>query len=221
MQAKQAIQAINKKGILLVYPVPGKSDPSSLWSEAYPRSKMRWEWDANGDDRVSELWFLREELSKSRKVIYSKWLQGRATFFSRKVFCALLALFSSAKTPLSRDAKKILALLEESSPRSTREIKRGTELQGRLLESTYHRSMKELWDRLAIVAFGEVDEGSFPSLAVGATNLLFEDLYLESSRLDRAAAEKILTPYFPSGSAASRQLKASLSRAGLEPMQNP
>ncbi|HMN67936.1 MAG TPA: hypothetical protein PKC28_05290, partial [Bdellovibrionales bacterium] len=78
MRAK-AIKAIDKKGALLVYPLNNKKEPASIWSELFPRTKMRWEWDAGSDNRVAELWYLREELSRSRKVVYVKWYQGRAT----------------------------------------------------------------------------------------------------------------------------------------------
>ena len=38
-----------------------------------------------------------------------------------------------------------------------------------------------LWSRLLIV--GEVDDGAFPSLAVGATELVFEDLWLSRAKV--------------------------------------
>jgi hypothetical protein len=54
--------------------------------------------------------------------------------------------------------------------------------------------MKELWSRLLIVGFGEVDEGAFPSLAVGATRLLFEPLYEEAKELAPGEAGARLLP---------------------------
>src|SRR4051812_35309378 len=105
MQKKSAISAIERQGILLVYPIKNASDPPSLWGVAHPRKKMRWEWDDSGDDSVADLWHLRMELSTSRKVIYTKWYKGRATFFSLPVFQALLALrLREKRTPLSREA---------------------------------------------------------------------------------------------------------------------
>lgn len=194
LNLRSAIQHIDKHGVLLVYPITGKSDPASLWSVAYPRSKMRWEWDDNGDDRVARLWHLREELSRSKKVVYAKWLKGRATFFSREIFAAALSLLMKNPIPLSRDARALLDLMEESSPRSTKELKRESGLQGRLLESTYNKAMKELWNRLLIVGFGEVDEGAFPSLAVGATHHLFEPLFEEAKAMEPAEAQAKLLP---------------------------
>ena len=55
--------------------------------------------------------------------------------------------------------------------------------KGRFNEAAYQRALKELWTRLLIVAYGEVDEGAFPSLAIGATRLIFEDLWNEAKEL--------------------------------------
>lgn len=209
-----AIAAVKEHGILLVYPVAGKADPRSLWSVAYPRVKMRWEWDEDGDDRVSKLWFLREELSRSRKVVYAKWLQGRATLFSLEVFQALLALQMRRRdfrNELSRDAAEILAILEEESVQSTKQLKRAAGLVGRALESTYERAMRELWRRNLIVAYGEVDEGAFPSLAIGATRLIFEDLYLAAEELSEDEAHARLEPVIEG----SPTVKKFVARLGL------
>jgi len=56
--------------------------------------------------------------------------------------------------------------------------------------------MQELWQRLLIVGFGEVDEGAFPSLALGATRWIFEDLYQESQDLSTEDAEEEISRYF-------------------------
>jgi len=150
---------------------------------------MRWEWDESGDDRVARLWHLRQELSSSSLVVYTKWFRNRATFFSKEAFvCALSALkspFLGARA-LSPAAQSIDTLLRESSPLSVKEIKSQTGLRGRLLESTYEKAMKELWARLWIVGYGEVDDGAFPSLAVGSSPLLFEDLWETAGRRDPA-----------------------------------
>ena len=187
----KAIQAINSCGILLVYPLANQKEPKSLWSELFPKTKMRWEWDSDGDDRVAQLWMLRADLSTSREVVYMKWFQNRATFFSREVFVWMLA-FMRADQPLPQQSQQILEVLEMDSPLSTKQIKEATELQGKLFESTYDRAMKVLWKRMWIVAFGEVEDSSFPSLAVGATRLIFEELWDEAQAIDPEVAEKNL-----------------------------
>jgi hypothetical protein len=195
---KKAIQAIKTQGILLVYPIDNREEPKSLWSELHPRTRMRWEWDDDGDAKVATLWHLREEISRSREVVYSKWYQNRATFFSRPVFAALYRLSREFK-PIkwTRESSAILEALEMDSPLSTKQIKEAVDLQGKLLESTYERAMKPLWQHFDIVGFGEVQDSSFPSLAVGATGVLFEDLVEEAQSLSVEKARALLEKHLP------------------------
>ncbi|MES2855792.1 MAG: hypothetical protein V4692_08010 [Bdellovibrionota bacterium] len=207
MNLQTAIKHVNKRGMLLVFPQDNKKEPASLWYEFFPRTKMRWEWDESGDNRVGELWHLRERLSLSRKVIYAKWFRGRATLMAFDVFKAMLRV-SNPDLPqidgLSFQAKEILDLLEEDSPLSTKQLKKMTGLQGKSFESTYQRALKELWDRCLIVAFGEVDEGAFPSLAIGATKTLFEDLYRDACSMEVEEGERILSDRLEVGSSFER-----------------
>jgi hypothetical protein len=202
MDMRSAIAKINRRGVLLVFPINNRKEPLSLWSEFYPRKKLRWEWDDSGDNRVFDMWTLMKRLSDCDKVVYSKWYQNRATFFSRELFTALLSL--KMRQPdfqmLSPTAKLLLEILEQDSPLSTKQLKQQSELQGKFNEGIYNRGMKELFQRLQIVAYGEVDDGAFPSLAVGATRLLFEDLWNEASELSEKIAEQVLERDMPSGS---------------------
>ena len=182
MKKSKAIEAINRRGALLVFPVNNQKEPPSLWSELFPRSLMRWEWDDSGDNRVASLWHLREELSRSNKVVYSKWYRGRATFFSKELFVAILALLGKPQG-LGKGSLSLLQALEEESPLSTKVLKKKSKLQGQALEGAYHKALKPLWSRGLIVGYGEVDEGAFPSLAIGATQVLFEELWKESQAL--------------------------------------
>ncbi len=193
MNGRSAISAINQLGICLVFPKANERAPTSLWAHFFPKSKMRWEWDSGGDNRVADLWHLREELSRSGKVVYAKWYQGRATFFSKQVFASVLQGLNADSEPLSlkREAQEILGVLEETSPLSTKQLKLAVELQGKFHEKTYTQSIKQLWNWLRIVGYGEIDDGAFPSLAIGATQLLFEDLWNESKRGEVAKLTKI------------------------------
>lgn len=192
---QKAIQAISTHHALLVFPLNNRKDIASIWSALHPKSKMRWEWDENGDDRVWKLWILREELSRSNEVVYTKWFQNRATFFSREIFVLLLAYFQTPQKThqtLSRDSQNIMEALEMDSPLSTKQLKIAANPQGRSLEGHYNKAMKPLWQNFWIVGFGEIQDSSFPSLAVGATRTLFEDLWLEASQISSDQAEKRL-----------------------------
>jgi hypothetical protein len=201
MKTKTAIRAINHHGMLLVFPITNKKVPHSLWAELHPRTRMRWEWDGDGDHKVADMWMLMKALSSSREVVYSKWYRGRATFFSRQLFTALLSrqlhkgVFAAPSEWLSREAQSLLSELEGNSPLSTRDLKKLCDLQGRFNEPLYSRAMKELFSHFLIVAFGEVDDGAFPSLAVGATRLLFEDLFVAAQGMGLGKAEKIAASF--------------------------
>ncbi len=197
-ERKKAIDAVNKLGATLVFPLDNRPDPPSLWSVLHPRSKMRWAWDNGADNRVAQLWLLREEMSRRDEVVYGKWFRGRATFFSRKTFTALLAAFETprraARTP---DANTVYRSLDETSPQSTKELKRSTELAGKFFATTYDKALKSLWEEGRIVGRGEKDDGAFPSLLVGATPASFEELWSEAAKHDRSWGEAQLRKQLP------------------------
>lgn len=198
MKIRSAISKINQRGVLLVYPIKNQKEPLSIWSEFYPKKKMNWEWTDDGDTSVHDMWYLMKRLSDCGEVVYSKWYQNRATFFSREVFEAMLALRMKKEDfgqNLSYQARDILDVLEDSSPMSTRELKKLTDLQGRLNEPVFHRAMKQLFQQYLIVGYGEVDDGAFPSLAVGATKNLYEDLWNSAKNLSEVKAQAIIDKY--------------------------
>lgn len=211
MSVKKAVENIEKHGVLLVFPVNNRKEPDSLWARFYPRSEMRWEWDEGGDNRVGKMWMLMKELSTDTRVVYSKWYQGRATFLSRDVFPAVVRVFRDAELPpLSGSAAEILEILEMDSPLSTKHLKRAVDLQGKFNEPTYAKAMKELFTRGLVVGFGEADDGAFPSLAVGATKTLYEDLWSEAGDMESKEAWKRVDRVFPKGSATRKFLDRAL-----------
>jgi hypothetical protein len=192
-----AIRAVERAGILLVYPIANRTVPASLWSALYPDREMKWSWDEGADAEVGDLWHLRAELAESGRVVYAKWFQGRATFFSKPVFTAMLARLRGASGAdaareglvggLGRASRELLELLEENSPVSTKELRRDAMTSGRFAKRTdIDRAMRSLWERLLVVGVGEVEDGAFPSLSVGATSLVFEPLWEAAKELDRA-----------------------------------
>lgn len=199
---EKAVSAINKKGVLLVFPIKHRRDVPSLWQEFYPRTPMKWEWNEDSDNRISKLWILMKELSVIRDVVYAKWYQGRATFFSRKLFTALLKVINESEEVFDAPpmaARDLMDTLEENSPLSTKELKVLTELTGKDNAAIYNRALNWLFARLQVVGFGEADDGAFPSLVVGATKLMYEDLWLESEAMDLNEAQAVIEQYLPRG----------------------
>jgi hypothetical protein len=197
----RAKAAIDRTGIILVYPLD--LELPSLWSELHPRSKMRWDWAETADPRVVELWHLREALARSGDVAYAKWFRGRATFFSLRVFEALLGRLAGAGEVVSglpRESETILELLRERSPLSTKELRAAADLRGKAEGRLFLHAMKALWTRLLIVGVGEVEDSAFPSLAVAATETMFEDVWQRRVHPPRAATrelDRVLERYPP------------------------
>lgn len=186
---EKAVQAINTKGFLLLFPINNSTTPDSLWYNLFPKTKMRWEWDESADNRVVQLWHLSRLLAQSKDVVYGKYYQGRATFFSKDVFSDLLALRGTAQYQSPNpESRKILELLEMDSPLSTKQLKEFAELKGKMLEPIYTKAVRDLWENLAIVGLGEIEDGAFPSLAHAASRTAFEELVLESKNVDIADA---------------------------------
>lgn len=194
MKLARALSIVDRLGFCLVYPIDNAREPPSLWSELHPRSKMEWSWDADADPRVAEVWHLREQLARSSDVAYAKWFRGRATFFSLPVFHALLGRLTQAGDVLAglpHESTELLERLREVSPRSTKELRAEVGLRGKPFESLFMHAMKALWTRLLIVGTGEVPDGAFPSLAVAATEMMFEDAWNAREKVPRAAQEKL------------------------------
>ena len=197
---ESAVRRIDERGVLLVFPINNRELPLSLWSEFFPKTRMVWDWNDDAAGPVHDMWGLMKQLSDCREVVYSKWYQGRATFFSRELFEAMLCvrcLRSDARRGLSPTARTLFDVLENNSPLSTRKLKELTELQGKLHEAEYGKAMKDLFRRLLIVGFGEVDDGAFPSLAVGATELLFDDLWRKAEDISIRKAQSTIDRLMP------------------------
>lgn len=209
-----AIEKINKNGLLLVYPIKNKKEPASLWSEFYPRSNMNWSWDEDGDDRVMQMWMLMKELSDCGDVVYSKWYRGRATFFSKEIFVNLLAYTHEWRenSKWSPTAKDIYEILQNDSPLSTKVLKKHTGLIGKDFASEYDRAMRFLYQRFYIVSFGEVADGAFLSSAMGATSLLFEDLWMKAMEIPTQHAKKNIDKFMKEGSETRKFLNTLLKK---------
>jgi hypothetical protein len=217
----QAIQVVDRAGALLVYPIKNAPEPPSLWSKLYPKREMVWDWSEDADPRVADLWHLREELSSSGAVVYTKWFRGRATFFSRDLFRALLRVCGSAELEetLDRPTYEVYQQLLDDSPQSNARIRDALDRLGKAHDAAFNKQMKRLWDRLLIVGYGEVDEGSYPALAVGATRLLFEGLWDEAQELDPLTAEATVAKHLPEGGAFRKHLTRTLKSLRKAPPQ--
>ena len=186
--------AILHRGALLIFPVQNKKEPPSVWAEFFPKTEMKWEWDDSADNRVVQLWHIKTELPSTGKVIYTKWYQNKATALAPDVWSALAAILSppgSEKEGLSREARTLLDVLESDSPLSSKVLKKTAGMSG-AQSKHYDRGMRELWARCLVVALGEVDDGAFPSLEIGASSVVQESLWRKSRSLSVTEAVQLL-----------------------------
>lgn len=200
---QKALAAINEQQVQLVYPIKNAREPGSLWHSLHPRSAMRWDWSADADRRVVDLWHLKDDLCLGREVVYAKWFRGRATFLSRAIFVPILALLGTTRAEaLRRDANatRIYEELLENSPQTPRRLRQAVDLTGSHRRSDYEHGVKLLWEQLLIVGTGEVDEGQFPALAMGATRHIFEDLWEEADSVAPRDAEERCRRLLPAAS---------------------
>lgn len=195
---QKAVELINKSGILLVYPIKNQRDPPSLWYKLHPRTEMNWDWSEDGDARVADLWHLRTELSRSQKVVYAKWFRGRATFFSHDVYSAMQCLMNvkQREQQLKGIEKELYESLLEDSPQSPRILRAQLGLEGRLNETPFNRAQRILWQNMLMVGFGEIEDGAFPSLAIGASRHLHEETWEKALAMTTARAKEILEKPF-------------------------
>jgi hypothetical protein len=203
---------VERRGIALVYPIANEPEPPSLWADLFRNAPMHWAWDDDADPRVADVWHLRRELMETHDVAYAKWFRGRATFFALPVFHAMLGRLGRAGDPeagLPHEAREILGILRERSPMSTKELRAAADLRGKAHEALYAHAMKALWARLLVVGTGEIDDGAFPSLAVAATELVFEDIFAARHRVPPEADARLAAALASRGFA--RELARSLS----------
>lgn len=218
MSYERAVKAINTRHMLLVYPVKNRQEPPSLWSVLHPRSEMRWDWSEDADPRVVRMWHLKNQLAEGTDVVYAKWYQDRATFFSRAIFPAVLRLLGTPtadRVHASRHAESLYEQLLDNSPQTPSMLREATGLAGRASRAPFERAMKVLWRKLYIVGTGEVDEGNFPALAAGATRHIFEDLWDEAAAMSKIDAEQLLHALLPVESPFVRFLHRQQQPAGL------
>ncbi len=141
---KKAVAAINEHHIQLVYPIKNAPEPRSLWHSLHPRTFMKWDWSEDADQRVVDIWHLKDDLSCGQDVVYAKWFRGRATFFSREIFAPILCLLETTKVDeihRSVHASDIYDELLERSPLTPKIVRQAVDLSGIHNRSDYEKGV--------------------------------------------------------------------------------
>lgn len=159
---QKCLSFINEQGVVSVF--PAKSSMPSLWKFLHPRSKFSWVWDENGDDKVAKLWWLKNEIAASRKVLYGRFFSNQPVFVSLKQAKALQKKVQ--KKPLTELEQHILESLELNSPQTLRILKREAKRQGmEYLRSQWHQALLTLQKQFLISSLGDSvrEKGPMPS----------------------------------------------------------
>ena len=93
---------------------------------------------------------------------------------------------------VDRVAKKYCRSSKTTRRKTTKILRAEAGLRGRDNERVWMRSLDELWQHLLIVGTGEAEDGTFPSLEVGATRWIFEDLWDDAAKADKSRAEALI-----------------------------
>jgi hypothetical protein len=176
---KNAIFEVERLGTVAIFPEKSRKKSSiiSLWELFYPRTPMRWEWDESADKGVVKLWWLKNEIAQTKKVLYGRFFSNRPVLVS--ISEAQTILKSLKPRPLSSLAREILSRLEDNSPQTKRML--GRELRRDGWEPTraeFERALLELQRNFQIVSLGdsEREKGPMPSSEYAALGLVFPQL---------------------------------------------
>lgn len=179
MTLKGALEHVEKVGRVAIFPEKNKKKSSiiSLWELFFPRTKMKWEWDDSADNRVVKLWWLKNEIAQTQKVLYGRFFGNRPILVSKNE--ARRTMAGLERKPLSSLAREILSRLEDNSPQTKRMIGKSLRDDGwEITKGDFERALLSLQKQFLIVNLGdsEREKGPMPSTEYAALSLVFPDL---------------------------------------------
>lgn len=155
---------INQQGVVSVFPSKSRKAPLSLFKFLHPRSEFSWVWDEHGDDKVVKLWWLKNEIAATRKVLYGRFFTGQPVFVSLQQAKILQA--NAQRRHLGALETYILEQLNLSSPQTLRMLKRQAKHEGvEFLRSDWQRALLGLQKQFLVSSLGDStrENGPMPS----------------------------------------------------------
>ncbi|MEO5668509.1 MAG: hypothetical protein ABIR96_10655 [Bdellovibrionota bacterium] len=176
---KSALDQVERVGRVAIFPEKNKKKNSivSLWEIFYPRTKMKWEWDEAADNRVVKLWWLKNEIAQTQKVLYGRFFGNRPVLVSKKEALKILVTLEPRRH--SRLASEILSRLEDNSPQTKRMLGRALRDDGwEPTKSEFEKALLDLQRDFKIVNLGdsEREKGPMPSTEYATLALIFPDV---------------------------------------------
>jgi len=172
---RSCLEFIQREGVVSVFPAKGKRALPSLFRFLHPRSSFSWVWDENGDDKVVKLWWLKNEIAASKKVLYGRFFTNQPVFVAFARAKELRAQVQ--RVPLGELDRYVLELLEQNSPQTLRMMKRQARLEGRdFLRSEWQKSLLKLQKQFLICSLGDStrESGPMPSTEYVALEHFFD-----------------------------------------------
>ncbi len=155
---------VNRNGLVFAFKARNSELPC-LWHAACGRRQPVMPEHTHHDPGISLVWRAKDELPANKKIYYGKALKKTPTMISLALFPAFyaakgyggradyIALGDEGK--LTRLARKIMGILEDSPPLTTRELKLATGHDTPALRYEFDRAVAELQDHLLLVKIAE------------------------------------------------------------------
>lgn len=179
LSLQTALETVEKYGCVAIFPekIKKKNSIVSLWEIYFPRTKMNWEWDEDADRRVVRLWWLKNEVAQTKKVLYGRFLSNRPVLVSKDKAREMMKVM--IRPQLNALAREILNRLEDNSPQTKRMLARELRAEGwEFSKSEIEKSLLSLQKGFWIVNLGdsEREKGPMPSTEYAALSLVFPEL---------------------------------------------
>jgi hypothetical protein len=155
---------INTVGFCFAFKA-NRSELPCLWHAAAGERNPDYPLHVQNDPYISLVWVAKDQLAAEKKVYYGKALKKRPTFISLKYFPYFYRLITDQRGDhyladynrggLSRDARRILDVLNEQSPQITADLKAAAAMANPDKRSAFDAAMAELQSRFYVVKIGE------------------------------------------------------------------
>lgn len=134
---QQALDYINKYGVVTLFPVKNLPFPS-----LYKATK------GNRQEKFENAWKWADELGYKKQIHYGKLVRKQVTFCSIEMFPYFYKLYRN--TPLSQTAQRILDIIKQNGPTSTTILRKSLDLWGKEKKSEFLKAMDQLQMAFAV-----------------------------------------------------------------------
>ena len=209
---EEAVQFVNERGFVYLWPIKGMLFPS-LWVAVAGNRQVA----DKHDDPGHVTWGWKDQMLGRRRWHYAKVLRGKATMISLELLPTFYALSENFGDPeqdfrqlyedglLSRESKLIYETLLREGPLNTIVLRQKTGMSGKKGSSPFDRGLTQLQREFRIMPVGVAEAGAWRySFVYDAVHRHYPDLPEQARLISRKAARRRLARcYFHSVGAAT------------------